>query len=865
MIELLNAIADRWFSWELAIAWQAAVLIAIVWVIDLLIRKWAWPQVRYALWMLVLVKLILPPTLTSPASFTAEIPILVQKAAQLQSNQPQATPEIIEVSEPAASAGETAGRDTAGHYTEASNEQRGAALAAPSTSTLGAPAAVSLSWKAYALIVWLLGIVILSAWLVARLAGLQREHLKGDQRAELPEEFKELLASTAQKLDLKRAPRVILTDKVCCPAVFGIFRPVLLMPAGKLENLSMADTEHILLHELAHIKRGDLVIHAAYMILQIVYWFNPLLWMIRKQLQNLRELCCDGTVARLLREKTPQYRETLLETARQLLAEPVDPGLGLLGLFENSNWLVERLKWLEKKTWKNRPVRILTIFVLVCVMSATVLPMAKLDPGPPGLTIKGRITDAITGKPIAGARIFDDPYGPGPDWQKIESGFYEPDLPQWGAITNANGEYAFLTWHEHHSFKVEADGYKDERGTLYSGHFTIPTKDIEIYDFALTPEKTDVEVEGEKPEIVSVNPTSGSMMSLISEIEVVFNQSMIPDLGKIVNTTINKSHRRSFLANASAFYANITYDSEQHKFTIPLMLPPDWKGSIELREFRTTNGIKVDPIVLNYSTSREIYSTEFQERFQQAKQSDELRDILNKIKEARLRITSLSEIVHSVYKIDNRDMISKSIFKFQGKGQFYADISERMHVPFYVGSDGKDCWHYNGREGGENLVTAPFDEVAEKDVLICDPFGVVQKGVSKTTESLNIEYLGTDIFENRKHYLLRVWSENLREDYIRCVAHVAWIDAETHMLSQMISDHGSSIMSHRFIYDQINQSIADSEFSPEYTTDTERSAPRELDEEYDTRFLKIIDGSNGRMGVRWGERGLGGTISSGLN
>lgn len=45
MIEALNNIADKWFNWELAMLWQVAVLIAIIWGIDLLIRKWAWPQV----------------------------------------------------------------------------------------------------------------------------------------------------------------------------------------------------------------------------------------------------------------------------------------------------------------------------------------------------------------------------------------------------------------------------------------------------------------------------------------------------------------------------------------------------------------------------------------------------------------------------------------------------------------------------------------------------------------------------------------------------------------------------------------------------------------------------------------------------
>lgn len=478
MINALNNLADNWLNFQLTMLWQVTALIAIVWLIDLIIRKWAWPQLRYALWLLILVKLILPPTLTSPTSFTAEIPAIAKKSIKLQFNQPPpTTPSLAFGITPT----EIPTKNTMTYSPAAPAAIQPAKTLQPSDTT---PHAAAISWKSYSFLTWLAGMAILSAWLITRLTSLRREHLKNTAN-KLPERFNDLLTSAAQKLKLKNVPQVILTDKVCCPAVFGLFKPILLMPADKLKNLTRSDTEHILLHELAHIKRGDLLIHAIYMTLQIAYWFNPLLWLIRKHLQSLRELCCDATVAKILRENTTHYRRTLLETARQLLAEPTDPGLGLLGLFENSNRLFDRLKWLEKKTWKNRPLRIVTIFLLICIMATCVIPMAKFDPGPPSLTIKGTVTDAETGNPIAGARIFDDPYGPGPDWQKIESGFYDPNLPQWGATTDANGNYAFLTWHEHHSFKVKADGYKDDRGTLYSGHLTIPTKDIEVFDFTL--------------------------------------------------------------------------------------------------------------------------------------------------------------------------------------------------------------------------------------------------------------------------------------------------------------------------------------------------------------------------------------------
>ena len=84
MINTLNPIADNWWTWQIAMLWQTGVLIGIIWIVDLCIRKWAWPQVRYALWMLVLVKLLIPPTWTSPASVTSYIPAAAQKAVQIQ-------------------------------------------------------------------------------------------------------------------------------------------------------------------------------------------------------------------------------------------------------------------------------------------------------------------------------------------------------------------------------------------------------------------------------------------------------------------------------------------------------------------------------------------------------------------------------------------------------------------------------------------------------------------------------------------------------------------------------------------------------------------------------------------------------------
>jgi len=138
----------------------------------------------------------------------------------------------------------------------------------------------------------------------------------------------------------------------------------------------------MLLHELAHIKRGDLWMHNFYMLLQVLYWYNPLLWLVRSQMHHLRELCCDATVARLLRARISEYRQTLIDVARRYLTKPTEPGLGLLGLFEDSNRLLVRLNWLKKETWRYQKMKKLTVITTIVLMLAFVLPMAQAQDKP---------------------------------------------------------------------------------------------------------------------------------------------------------------------------------------------------------------------------------------------------------------------------------------------------------------------------------------------------------------------------------------------------------------------------------------------------------------------------------------------------
>jgi beta-lactamase regulating signal transducer with metallopeptidase domain/Tol biopolymer transport system component len=371
MIAAINQIAQSWWGWMGPMFWQVSLLILIVSALDFLLRRWAWPQVRYTLWLLVLVKLVIPPSWTLPSSLVSRWQPVVQAGIEERlginlrgpaAREPlEMSPSIPASMTPAVQAGELAG-------------QSGQTQPAQSRSL---PPSRALGWKAIVMLAWIAGMGLFVALLAHRISRLRRWHKKQVEKKVIPVWYYELLVETTKRLKLGRLPAIVFSRDAKAPAVYGMFRPVLLLPASYLDSLSKEDAEHVLLHELAHLKRGDLWLHGLCLLLQIVYWFNPLLIWTRRQMRHVREICCDLTIANVLKEKTMKYRQTLLNTARELLTQTAEPGMGLLGVFEDPFRLVARLRWLEKKTWRTRKLMTAAVALVALVMTAAVLPMGS--------------------------------------------------------------------------------------------------------------------------------------------------------------------------------------------------------------------------------------------------------------------------------------------------------------------------------------------------------------------------------------------------------------------------------------------------------------------------------------------------------
>ena len=110
-----------------------------------------------------------------------------------------------------------------------------------------------------------------------------------------------------------------LSDRVTSPAVYGIFRPKIVLPASTPE----ADYPMILAHETAHIRRGDNLFRLIAFVSAALHWFNPLAWVfLRCYLSDAEQACDERVLAKLDEEGRRDYARCLLNQAERRAAFP---------------------------------------------------------------------------------------------------------------------------------------------------------------------------------------------------------------------------------------------------------------------------------------------------------------------------------------------------------------------------------------------------------------------------------------------------------------------------------------------------------------------------------------------------------------
>ncbi len=99
-----------------------------------------------------------------------------------------------------------------------------------------------------------------------------------------------------QNASIKRKIDLLQSDMITSPITFGYKTPYVVLPSNIIKGLSDKEIEHIILHELTHIKNKDIWINFISCIEQLIYWFNPVIWWAFSKMKRDREAYCDWIV-----------------------------------------------------------------------------------------------------------------------------------------------------------------------------------------------------------------------------------------------------------------------------------------------------------------------------------------------------------------------------------------------------------------------------------------------------------------------------------------------------------------------------------------------------------------------------------------
>lgn len=319
--------SDPILSLLFAQTWQLTVVILGVAALSRLFRR-SRPHLAAMLWFLVLAKAMTPPLLSSPIGlFTwapptdtiAAAPIVEEAAPATSPQRPIEADTGIPASIPTAP--EVAAQAMALPQWEPADVQF---LAAEErTPHLGHEV-----WPAILVAGWLIGFAIFALGTSLRLLWLS-QHLRQAGRVHRPE-LDDLMVRLCRRLKLRRPPRIWVTPTNRGPAVLGIARPTLLLPAVLVDQRSIADLEPILAHELIHVRRRDFWLGWWQTAVQCVWWFHPLVWWANRSLSRLVERCCDDEVLSALDCEPARYARSLLSTLelkQRLKPVPTAPGV----------------------------------------------------------------------------------------------------------------------------------------------------------------------------------------------------------------------------------------------------------------------------------------------------------------------------------------------------------------------------------------------------------------------------------------------------------------------------------------------------------------------------------------------------------
>ena len=322
------------------------ILAAGVFCISRLIRR---PAVIHALWVLVLLKLVTPSVSSLPVGVSIDRSLLWESTAGTHdateanaAESPNAGSHVGTQAVPQSDlAASRFGADTAHVAAGDVTVPAGSVAEVPEAAAHHLPT-TDADMASTAMQVWAItvrgGVVLwclVSTALVLNMIRCYvrfRRHL--DQFAEVDTDVIGESFDLAWQMGIRRPPQVRVLSGTMSPMLYGVgTKATMVLPHDLLRRLSPSSRATLIAHELAHFRRGDTWVRLLEAIATVVFWWHPVVWIARRQIESAEEECCDAWVVSMFPTVPRSYAEALLDTIdflneRPQLLPPLACGLG---------------------------------------------------------------------------------------------------------------------------------------------------------------------------------------------------------------------------------------------------------------------------------------------------------------------------------------------------------------------------------------------------------------------------------------------------------------------------------------------------------------------------------------------------------
>lgn len=221
--------------------------------------------------------------------------------------------------------------------------------------------------------IWIVGILVMIILIIKsslRLRTLEKSALPLQNP-----EVRRLYHHCLEEMGITRNIPVYSTAFLKSPIIVGLLKPCIYLPIHLISDYKESDMRYMLLHELQHYRHKDAIASYLMNLYGVLYWFNPLIWYALKEIRNDREVACDTSVLKMLKEDCfEDYGNTLINFAEKVSLTPFPFSAGLSGSMKQMKRRIMNIASYEKPTvWKR--LKGITAFMLTAILLLGLAPI----------------------------------------------------------------------------------------------------------------------------------------------------------------------------------------------------------------------------------------------------------------------------------------------------------------------------------------------------------------------------------------------------------------------------------------------------------------------------------------------------------